>query len=557
MSANTSSAVRVRRKVSPDRSRQDWPNYASSVIPLSDRGVVMGLADLAGLQSALAVSVIAMVRVGPQELGPWQEAFGLRATTGFLWWAVLLAALWYPIASALGAYEPGNISRLSPSLKAVVLAGGITFPLFLSLPYLHPLRFSVVNLAILLGTGLALQLLFRSAAVLILSNRRFRHRVLILGAGSGGERILAVLAPIDQYDVVGFVDADSGNMGKVVGPDDPEGRAPQAEVLGDHRALSDLVASRGISMIVVALGEPEEDCFSILMSCLERGVEVVPMPLLFERLTGRVPIDDLGPHWPFAVPQRHPRHRMILGAARRVMDIGLAGLGAACLLPLLPVIAAAICLESPGPVFYTQQRVGRGGTTFRLWKFRSMVPDAESGLAVWAKEKDPRATRVGRILRATHLDEFPQFWNILKGEMSAVGPRPERPEFVEQLGRVIPFYGLRHVVKPGMAGWGLVRQGYSGSSEDALLKLQHDLYYIRYQSIFLEITQPIFCNWSGNQVSPSYSNRPGSDTAGRLTTPRESPPTRPRSISRPRLRWGRSRPPGCGAGPPCSPVPVG
>ena len=116
-----------------------------------------------------------------------------------------------------------------------------------------------------------------------------------------------------------------------------------------------------------------------------------------------------------------------------------------------------------------------------------MVPDAERGLAVWAKEKDLRVTRVGKILRATHLDEFPQFWNILKGEMSAVGPRPERPEFVEQLEGAIPFYGVRHVVKPGMAGWGLVRQGYGGSSDDARLKLQHDLYYIRHQSIFLDI----------------------------------------------------------------------
>jgi lipopolysaccharide/colanic/teichoic acid biosynthesis glycosyltransferase len=147
----------------------------------------------------------------------------------------------------------------------------------------------------------------------------------------------------------------------------------------------------------------------------------------------------------------------------------------------------AIVLDSWGPVFYLQERVGKGGRIFRTYKFRSMAPDAEQEGAVWAQERDPRATRVGRILRATHLDEWPQFLNVLRGDMSVVGPRPERPEFVERFVEEIPIYRLRHTLKPGMAGWGLIRQGYAGTKEDVLVRLQYDLYYIKHQSLWLDL----------------------------------------------------------------------
>ena len=153
---------------------------------------------------------------------------------------------------------------------------------------------------------------------------------------------------------------------------------------------------------------------------------------------------------------------------------------------LIPFIAFAIYIDSPGPIFYAQERVGRYGKIFKVYKFRSMVTDAEKGGAVWAEKNDARTTRVGRFLRKVHIDEFPQFINILRGEMSVVGPRPERPEFVEELGNEIPFYRVRHAVKPGMAGWGLVNQGYGSSKKDALVKLQYDLYYIKHQSLWLD-----------------------------------------------------------------------
>jgi len=209
--------------------------------------------------------------------------------------------------------------------------------------------------------------------------------------------------------------------------------------------------------------------------------------LLYEELTGRVPVEHIGESWQVGLPIDHPLSKPFNRFIKRASDIFLASLGCLCLAPFFPFIVLAIYLESPGPIFYAQERVGLGGKRFRAYKFRSMIPDAEKDCPVWAKKDDPRVTRIGRLLRRTHVDEFPQFWNILKGEMSAVGPRPERPEFVEQLAKEIPFYRIRHAVKPGMAGWGLVRQGYGASKEDALVKLQYDLYYIKYQSLWFDI----------------------------------------------------------------------
>jgi len=151
-------------------------------------------------------------------------------------------------------------------------------------------------------------------------------------------------------------------------------------------------------------------------------------------------------------------------------------------------VALASLVDSPGPIFYHQDRVGQGGRVFRLAKLRTMVPDAEKvDGAVWAQSRDPRVTRIGRILRAAHIDELPQFLNVLRGEMSVVGPRPERPEFVVQLEDKIPFYRLRHAVRPGMAGWALITAGYGSSVEDALIKVEYDLFYIKQQSVALDL----------------------------------------------------------------------
>lgn len=212
----------------------------------------------------------------------------------------------------------------------------------------------------------------------------------------------------------------------------------------------------------------------------------IVMPAVYEPATGHALTEHLDSTWPDSTAARNRVRRLQL-AGKWMLDISLAVLGLGLLALALPAIALAIFLDCPGPVFYVQTRVGKGGKLFSLYKFRSMVPGAENGHALWAEVDDPRVTRVGRLLRRTHLDELPQFLNILKGEMSLVGPRPERPEFVEQLAREIPSYHARHQVKPGATGWALVMQGYGGSKEDSLRKLQYDLYYIRHWSLRFDV----------------------------------------------------------------------
>jgi exopolysaccharide biosynthesis polyprenyl glycosylphosphotransferase len=173
---------------------------------------------------------------------------------------------------------------------------------------------------------------------------------------------------------------------------------------------------------------------------------------------------------------------------KRVLDLLLAVVGLALGAPLMLLTALAVWLDSPGPILYCQERVGEGGRLFTLCKFRSMRADAESGTPVWAKDKDDRVTRVGRFIRLTRLDELPQIWSVLRGDMSLIGPRPERPYFVDQLAAVIPFYMERHTVKPGVTGWAQVKYRYGSSIEDAMEKLRYDLYYIKHLSIGFDLT---------------------------------------------------------------------
>jgi exopolysaccharide biosynthesis polyprenyl glycosylphosphotransferase len=225
-----------------------------------------------------------------------------------------------------------------------------------------------------------------------------------------------------------------------------------------------------------------------LLVAQELGVALRPMPIVYEEITGRVPVDYIGDNWYVALPLGHASTGSVYPIVKRAFDLVSASLGAMLFCIALPFIALAIKLDSPGPLFYTQERVGQGGRIFRVRKLRTMVVNAEqNGQAVWATKNDPRVTRVGKILRKMHVDEFPQFWNILRGEMSAVGPRPERPEFVAQLEHRIPFYRLRHAVKPGMAGWALVNAGYVDSLEIAQLRVEYDLYYIKHQSLWLDL----------------------------------------------------------------------
>lgn len=409
-------------------------------------------------------------------------------------WFLLLFALWLPLAYTFDAYDLKVAGHLSHSFMPVLKAGAITTGIYNLVPFLAPAL--PPNRSSLFGAFLlpvAAALVGRGLYSAVFARPAFQRRVLIIGAGWAGSTLAGALDRHGDstYRVIGFVDDDPAKQGvtaavETTGTGEPNGHS--FRVLGAREDLGEIILRRNVDTVALAVTDQTDgDLLQALAGCLELGVEIVPMPVLYEQITGRVPIEHVGGHWYVAMPLRHPGTGAFSPILKRAFDVVSAGLGLICLGIAFPFIAVAIYLDSPGPIFYTQERIGKGGRRFRVYKFRSMIPDAERGRAQWAQKNDSRVTRVGKLLRKTHVDEFPQFINILKGEMSAVGPRPERPEFVEELSREIPFYRVRHAVKPGMAGWGLVRQGYGASREDALIKLQYDLFYIKHQSIWLDV----------------------------------------------------------------------
>jgi lipopolysaccharide/colanic/teichoic acid biosynthesis glycosyltransferase len=220
----------------------------------------------------------------------------------------------------------------------------------------------------------------------------------------------------------------------------------------------------------------------------EQVIVITPMASLYETITGKVPVEHVGDDWSVALPLERPEASGLYPLFRRGVEVAVAAFGLVALGVALPALVPLVIAGSPGPVFYRQLRVGRGGRPFVLVKLRTMHPDAEAGGPVWAAPDDARATPGGRWLRRTRVDELPQLLNVLRGEMALIGPRPERPEFVDALAETIPFYRARHAVRPGITGWAAVRMGYGGSPAEALEKLQYDLYYIKHQGPMLDLT---------------------------------------------------------------------
>jgi sugar transferase (PEP-CTERM system associated) len=302
------------------------------------------------------------------------------------------------------------------------------------------------------------------------------ERLLILGTGTAARSVAELITAQHDYAyrVVGFVD-------------DTDDVTPAGPLVGRTADLARLIRQHHVDRVVVSLSDrrgrmPIRELLQAKLS----GVRVEDAATTYERLTGKILIDEIKPSW--LIFSDGFRASRTTRAVKRVVDLMLAAVGLAIAAPLLLLTAIAVRLDSPGPVLYRQERVGENGRVFTLFKFRSMRADAERGTPVWAKDKDDRVTHIGRFIRLTRLDELPQLWNVLRGDMSFVGPRPERRFFVEQLAAVIPFYMERHAVKPGVTGWAQVKYRYGASVEDAMEKLRYDLYYIKHLSIVFDLT---------------------------------------------------------------------
>ncbi len=308
---------------------------------------------------------------------------------------------------------------------------------------------------------------------------QFRTRAVILGVNAAAEAVVHAFKQVKRPDteLVGYI---SERL-------ETEMQRDGLPILGSRSALRYLVKSGLIDTMIIAFDtKANPELFQEAIELAQQGISVIPMTVMYERLTGKIPVQHIGEQWYGSLPSEWLVSPWYL-YWRKVMDIAFGLIGSAALLALLPVLGLLIYLDSPGPIFYSQERVGYRGKPFRILKFRSMRPDAESKQAQWASQADGRVTRVGRFMRATHLDELPQVLNILRGEMSLIGPRPERQVFVDELRQAIPFYQCRLSVKPGLTGWAQVKYPYASSTEDALNKLQYDLYYVKHQSFTLDI----------------------------------------------------------------------
>jgi sugar transferase (PEP-CTERM system associated) len=332
---------------------------------------------------------------------------------------------------------------------------------------------------IALPLALGLMISWRIMIHWFLGHPDFGERILIVGSGNlAVEMAREVLnRPDAGYRIVGFVGTDAELLGKsLINP----------RVIGMTDDLDEIVKRENIDRIIVAMGERRGQLPTnkLLQLSLAGQVTIEEGASFYERITGRVSLNMLRPSW--LIFTGRGRQAKLAELTRTTVHWLVALIGAILALPIVLVTAVLIKLESRGPVFYSQERVGKNGRTFVLSKFRSMRVDAEQDGPVWASKGDSRTTRVGRIIRKIRVDEIPQFWNILKGEMSFVGPRPERPHFVAQLAEEIPFYEQRHLIAPGLTGWAQIKYPYGASIEDARQKLQYDLFYIKNQSLILD-----------------------------------------------------------------------
>jgi sugar transferase (PEP-CTERM system associated) len=310
---------------------------------------------------------------------------------------------------------------------------------------------------------------------------KLQERVLFVGTGDTARKVARQI--LDQhefaYRVIGFIDDDASRIGeRIVNP----------AIVGTPADIDRLIAEHGIDRIVVGMSDrrgklPVEELLRAKMA----GVRVEDATTTYERVTGKILIDDLRPSW--LIFSDGFRVSRVTRLMKRTIDLGLSLVLAILTLPLMIVTALLVVIEDGRPIFYRQERVGENGRTFTLAKFRSMRKDAEKGgKPIWAKDGDDRITRIGRFIRKTRLDELPQLWNVVRGDMSFVGPRPERPFFVDQLTKEIPFYQQRHTVKPGLTGWAQVKYRYGSSLDDAMEKLRYDLYYIKNLSVIFDLT---------------------------------------------------------------------
>ncbi len=394
-------------------------------------------------------------------------------------WYYFLPFLW--ILLLLNLYDPHRVNNVGVTVRGILASALIGLVLYAIAYLLVEGNQTRIGVGLFLALAAVFTLLWRLVYIRIFTASALMRRVLILGAGKAGETLLDAyhsLKPRPFY-LVGFIDDDPDKAGKHI---------KGIPILATGDRLAEVIEREAATDLVIAVsGEMQGRTFQAVLDAQESGIEVTPMAALYEELLGRVPVHHLESEWLIRSFVIEARTSLFYESAKRLADIlgGLAGM--LMLAMMFPFVALGIVLESGRPVFYKQTRLGKGGRPYEVYKFRTMRQDAEKDGVRLTMQNDDRVTRVGNFLRRAHLDEFPQFWNVLKGEMSLVGPRAERPEWVQQFEKQIPFYRARLLVKPGITGWAQVNYDYYVTVEEMAIKLEYDLYYIKHRNLLMDI----------------------------------------------------------------------
>ena len=393
--------------------------------------------------------------------------------------AITFATIFTFTMFALGLYNKDYVGALGTVFTRLLFSFLLGFIALALIFYVYPdLAIWRSAFAIAFVIGIAGIMLIRWGFLHVADIETFKRRILVLGVGEKAARIEKLERDDNArgFMVEGFVPIS-----------DKELKTAEDKNIWGNMSLVDLCAERGVEEIVVAIDERRGGMpTSALLDCKLAGVTVSDYSTFWERETGKVDLDALHPSW--LIFSDGFVGGWLQAMLKRIFDVCASLVLLVAALPVLLVISVLVKLESPGPVFYRQERVGLNGQPFMLLKFRSMRSDAEAdGVPRWAAVNDSRITRLGNFIRKTRIDEIPQIFNVLKGEMSFIGPRPERPFFVDQLRDAIPYYLERHRVKPGISGWAQLNYPYGASIEDAKEKFQFDLYYIKNYSLFLDL----------------------------------------------------------------------
>jgi exopolysaccharide biosynthesis polyprenyl glycosylphosphotransferase len=399
-------------------------------------------------------------------------------------WYLLLPVIWVILLVEIyDVHRAGDWGRTVRGVSTAVLIGVGAY-LLLYFYYVDPPRSLLPRrgMAAFVISATFLTLSWRWLYIRIFTASQFMRRVLLVGGGRSGQMLLSVIQDLwpPPFYLVGIVDDDPEKQGL---------RICDVPVIGNSQNLLEVINQQHVSDIIVAIsGEMQGHMFQSLLDTQELGLEITRMPVAYEEMLGRVPIRVLETDWILRSFVDQARVSGFFLVGKRLLDI-LGGLfGMAVMLLVLPFVGLMILLDDGFPVFYAQTRSGKGGQPYQIYKFRTMRRDAEAdGVPQWAKEDDERATRSGRFLRRTHLDELPQFLNVVLGDMSLVGPRAERPELVDMFQRHVPFYRARLMVKPGITGWAQVNFGYASTIDETITKLEYDLYYIKHRGILMDL----------------------------------------------------------------------